>query len=95
MPSRANYQLKMRHTINIDSPLACVQRMAMDIGTAIRERRIILGLSQCRLATRVGVHKQALSVMEKPGYMPSVRTLVRIASALGMPAWELLREAGE
>ena len=69
--------------------------MAMDIGTVIRERRILLGWSQERLAVRVGIHKQALSVMEKPGYMPSVRTLVRVARALGMPAWELLREAGE
>lgn len=69
--------------------------MAMDIGTVIRERRILLGWSQSQLATRMGIHKQALSVMERPGYMPSVRTLVRLASALGMPAWVMLKEAGE
>jgi transcriptional regulator with XRE-family HTH domain len=69
--------------------------MAMDIGSVIRERRTLLGWSQERLATRMGIHKQALSVMEKPGYMPSVRTLVRLGAALEVPAWLMLKEAGE
>lgn len=68
--------------------------MAMDIGTAIRDRRKAWGWTQARLSDELGVTKQAVSAMERVGYSPSVKTLVKVSRALGMPAWLLLKEAG-
>jgi ribosome-binding protein aMBF1 (putative translation factor) len=57
-------------------------RRAFLIGQAIRERRLILGLSQTQLATRAGMTQPALSRLEAGGVVPTIPLLERISMAL-------------
>jgi ribosome-binding protein aMBF1 (putative translation factor) len=57
-------------------------RRAFLIGQAIRERRLILGLSQTELAARAGMTQPALSRLEAGGVVPTIPLLERISMAL-------------
>jgi transcriptional regulator with XRE-family HTH domain len=48
--------------------------------------------SQERLAERAAIQRSYLADLERGGRNPSVRTLVKIANALGVPASALLEE---
>ncbi len=50
----------------------------------IRAIRIAKGLSQARLARRVGTTQSAISRLEMGDMPPSLRTLARIGEALGL-----------
>lgn len=52
------------------------------IGQAIRERRLVLGLSQVELAARAGMTQPALSRLEAGGVVPTIPLLERISIAL-------------
>jgi transcriptional regulator with XRE-family HTH domain len=65
----------------------------MDLAAAIRYRRNALGYSQEQLADAIGIDRQRVVALEKPGYLPTVRTLLRVADALGVSAWRLLKDA--
>ena len=56
-------------------------RRAFLIGQAIRERRLILGLSQTELATRADMTQPALSRLEAGGVVPTIPLLERISMA--------------
>jgi HTH-type transcriptional regulator / antitoxin HipB len=58
-------------------------RRVFEIGQAVRERRLALGLSQTELATRAGMTQPALSRLEAGGSVPRIPVLERIATALG------------
>jgi transcriptional regulator with XRE-family HTH domain len=53
------------------------------IGDVIRDMRQLAGLSQRELAVRSGVAQPGLSQLERGQRSPTVRTLERIARALG------------
>ncbi len=57
-------------------------RRAFLIGQAVRERRLVLGLSQVELAARAGMTQPALSRMEAGGVVPTIPLLERISVAL-------------
>jgi ribosome-binding protein aMBF1 (putative translation factor) len=57
-------------------------RRAFLIGTAVRERRLALGLSQTELAARAGMTQPALSRLEAGGVVPTIPLLERISIAL-------------
>ena len=57
-------------------------RRAFLIGQAVRERRLILGLSQTEVATRAGMTQPALSRLEAGGVVPTIPLLERISMAL-------------
>src|ERR1700728_3205417 len=57
-------------------------RRAFLIGQAVRERRLILGLSQTEVATRAGMTQPALSRLEAGGVVPTIRLLELISMAL-------------
>ena len=57
-------------------------RRAFLIGQAVRERRLILGLSQTEVATRAGMTQPALSRLEAGGVIPTIPLLERISAAL-------------
>ncbi len=46
------------------------------------------------VARRTGLAQQTVSFIERGMRMPTLDTLLRIADALGLELWEVLREAG-
>ena len=64
------------------------------IGGAVRRLRERLGLRQGDLAKRTGMSAAQLCHIEKERNAPSVRTLRRIADALGVPLAELAADGG-
>ncbi len=63
------------------------------LGCLIKRRREAIGISQEEFAEIAGLHRTYVSQLERGIKSPSVRVLVRIASALNCEAWELLRDA--
>jgi transcriptional regulator with XRE-family HTH domain len=63
------------------------------LGSNIRQKRIAVGLSQEELAKRAGLHRTYLGGVERGERNVSVQNLARIASALGVEAFELLHPA--
>jgi ribosome-binding protein aMBF1 (putative translation factor) len=52
------------------------------IGQAVRDRRLVLGLSQVELASRAGMTQPALSRLEAGRVIPTIPLLERISAAL-------------
>jgi len=63
------------------------------IGRNIRALRQLLGVTQTKLAAKVGVAPAYISQIESMSRMPSVRVTHRIAEALGTTVGTLLGEA--
>jgi transcriptional regulator with XRE-family HTH domain len=61
----------------------------------LRERRECLGLSMNEVARRTGLAQQTISFVERSLRMPTLDTLLRIAAALEVELWEVLREASD
>ena len=61
----------------------------MDLGCAIRVRRLELSMRQLDLARAVGVSKSAVSLWEKGETSPNYKTLLKVAKVLGMSARDL------
>jgi transcriptional regulator with XRE-family HTH domain len=62
-------------------------------GVAVRELREQRGLSQEALAFEVGVHRTYMGSVERGERNVSLKNIVRIASALGVCASELMTSA--
>jgi transcriptional regulator with XRE-family HTH domain len=60
-------------------------------GKALKEFREGLGLSQERLGFESGCHRTYISLLERGKKSPSLGTIVRLASALGVLPSEILR----
>ena len=58
----------------------------------IRERRTELGLSQTKLACRIGMAESTLSNLELGKWKPWPKARQDLAKALGMPETELFSE---
>ncbi len=65
------------------------------LGRAIRERRRERGVSQEELAHRAGVHRTYLGGIERGERNPSYANLLRIAAALDVDLWPIVRRAEE
>lgn len=63
------------------------------LGTEIRRRRQMIGLSQAALAAKAGVHTNVIGRTERGVFNPSILTLDAIAAALGASMVDLLRGA--
>nr|WP_216858691.1 helix-turn-helix transcriptional regulator [Actinomadura verrucosospora] len=57
-------------------------RLAFELGNAVRQRRLALGLTQSELARRAGMTQPALSRLESGGPTPTIGVLERLAHAL-------------
>jgi len=66
----------------------------VDVATRIKQLRENLGLSQNELARRAGIRQSSLSYIESGDKNPSVDTLLRICSALGLTLAEFFAEGG-
>ncbi|HET6632897.1 MAG TPA: helix-turn-helix transcriptional regulator [Rhodanobacteraceae bacterium] len=62
------------------------------LARVIRARRQALQLSQEAFADRLQMHRAFYGRVEN-GQNLTLQTLERVAEGLGVPAWELLREA--
>ena len=61
----------------------------MDLGCAIRVRRLDLSMRQLDLARAVGVTNSAVSLWEKGETSPNYKMLLKVAKVLGMSARDL------
>ncbi|MBV9040759.1 MAG: helix-turn-helix transcriptional regulator, partial [Acidimicrobiia bacterium] len=59
-------------------------RSSIDIATAIRSRRLELGLSQASVADRAGVSRKWVSEFESGKPTAELGTLLRVLDALGL-----------
>jgi DNA-binding XRE family transcriptional regulator len=59
------------------------QASSLGAGELILVRRELTGLSQRRLAARVGTSQPTLALLETGNRIPTLRTLLRIAEAAG------------
>jgi len=66
--------------------------MAQDIGSLIREMRKAAGMSQMRLADKIGVSYQQVQKYEKGASKLSVPRLMQIAEVFGVPVMAFLED---
>ncbi|MGF1469437.1 MAG: helix-turn-helix transcriptional regulator [Sandaracinaceae bacterium] len=62
------------------------------LGQRIRELRLAAGLTQAELARRTGIHRPNIARVEAGRHTPSLETLARLASAIGVPTTRVLDE---
>lgn len=74
-------------------PNPAVQAHRRAFGRAVRIRRVGLGLSQEKLAERVGWDRQSINRIENAQFSPSLDRVFLLAAALGVSACRLLIEA--
>lgn len=65
------------------------------LASAIMEKRLQMGLSQEDLAKRAKLHRTYISDVERGERNISVESLRRLAVALGVSMWQLLKQAEE
>jgi len=70
-------------------------KICKETSRLLRERRESLGFSMNEVARRTGLSQQTISFVERGMRMPTLDTLLRIAGALELDLWEVLREAGK
>lgn len=65
------------------------------LGARLRQLRLAAGLTQAELARRTGIHRPNIARVEAGRHTPSLETLARLASAIGVPTTRVLTEDGE
>ena len=60
------------------------------LGARLRELRLAAGLTQAELARRTGIHRPNIARVEAGRHTPSLDTLARLASAIGVPTTRVL-----
>ena len=63
------------------------------LGHALRRLRAAAGFSEEQLGTRAGLSPVQIAALERGEHSVSLAVAERLAGALGLPVWELLREA--
>lgn len=61
------------------------------LGARLKKLRLSSGLTQAELARRTGIHRPNIARVEAGRHTPSLDTISRIATAIGVPATEILR----
>lgn len=64
------------------------------LGLRIRELRLAAGLTQAELARRTGIHRPNIARVEAGRHTPSLETIARLASAIGVPATSVFMSDG-
>jgi transcriptional regulator with XRE-family HTH domain len=63
------------------------------LGKAIRAIREQQGTSQERLALATGIDRSYYSAIERGEFNITLAVLLKVTAGLGIPAWELLKQA--
>lgn len=66
-----------------------------EYGEMIRKARIAQGIGLLELARKIGVSGTFISKLEKGEFKASTKTLLKIADALRMEEYKLLKKAGK
>jgi transcriptional regulator with XRE-family HTH domain len=61
---------------------------------SIKRRRKALGLTLLDVATRAGLHDEAVARIERAGHDPRISSVLRVARAMGVPICELVDDPG-
>ena len=75
------------HTLPTNIPIDGVR-----LGARLKELRLEAGLTQAELARRTGIHRPNIARVEAGRHTPSLETLSRIASAIGVPTTRVLSQ---
>lgn len=62
------------------------------LGKRLRELRLAASLTQAELARRTGIHRPNIARVEAGRHTPSLETISRLASAIGVPTTAVLAE---
>ncbi len=62
------------------------------LGARLRELRLEAGLTQAELARRTGIHRPNIARVEAGRHTPSLETLSRLATAIGVPTTRVLSQ---
>ena len=68
-------------------------RLAAVFAANVRKKRLELSLSQEELAERAGVHRTYIGMLERVEKNVTIYNIERLANALAVEAFELLRES--
>jgi len=63
---------------------------AREVGQNVRDARERAGYTQARLSELTGIAVPHLSRLEAGGHMPSLKTVKRVADAMGLTVCELM-----
>lgn len=67
----------------------------LEIGTYIRERRELLGLLQPQLSAIAGISTRTIQLIENGKANPSLDTLVKLITPLGLDLKLVIKETGD
>lgn len=70
---------------------ATERKTQAEVAERIRSTRLRLELSQAKVAERTGIDLKRYQRLEGAHVNPTVRTLFRVAKAMGVDTWEMLR----
>ena len=84
------FRRKVSHVVS--DPEIC-QKICAKVAQKLRQEREKRGLSMNRLAARAGLSQQMVSYVERQMRNPTLETLLRMARAMGMDLWPLIKKA--
>ncbi len=73
-------------------PTSSVRAVLRDVGRLVQQARVRADLTQEEAASRAGIDYKRWQRLEKGEVNPTLRTLVRVAAALGLPFWDLVKK---
>lgn len=73
-------------------PTAAVPQPAFSVAIPLKRTRLALGLSQLKLANRLGVPRTYISKMENGRCVPGMESIARLAEALGVSMADLVED---
>lgn len=62
------------------------------LGARLKQLRVAAGLTQAELARRTGIHRPNIARVEAGRHTPSLETIARLASAIGVPTTRVFAE---
>jgi transcriptional regulator with XRE-family HTH domain len=69
-----------------------MQQILLALGKRLRDLRAKQGYSQDAFADRCGLHRTAMSLIERGKRVPSLRTLLTLSQGFGISLSELLKD---
>ncbi len=76
------------------SPKHAGEQVLVDLGMAIRNARLAMGLSQEALAIDAGLDRSYMGGIERGEHNLAIMNIAKIANALGVTPSDLLKGAG-